>query len=203
MIGRRFLVSSATSLAQLHAYLQIAFHWSGEPLHRFRIQGKDYGIADRGGISFADNPHAVLLSSFRLHPQERFRYEYDFAAHWQIEIRLEKILPMEWGCRAPVCIGGRGAAPGEEYTGPLAYLQHLHRHRYEFPFEVLGTMAEVIQRWLDSGGDRRAVADLDELREAIERVSAYRKFQPHRFSRREVNRKLLETSFVEDHGAVA
>jgi len=203
LIWRRFLVSTATSLAQLHAYIQIAFHWSGEHLHRFRIQGKDHGIAYRGGISVSDNPHTVPLSYFRLYPRERFRYEYDFTAGWEIEIRLEKVLPMKWGCRVQVCSAGRGAVPGEEHAGPLAYLQHMDRHRHEFPFKALGTMAEVIQRWLDSGGDRWVVDDFDDLREAIERVSAYRKFQPHRFSRREVNRKLLETSFVEDHGAVA
>src|SRR3982750_1819669 len=108
LIWRRFLVSSETSIAQLHAYIQIAFAWSGEHLHRFRIQGKDYGIAYRGGLSFDDNPHRVPLSSFRLHSRECFRYEYDFAAHWQVEIRLEKILPMDRHRALPVCSGGRG-----------------------------------------------------------------------------------------------
>ena len=75
MIWRRLFVSSETSIAQLHEYLQIAFAWSGEHLYRFRIQGKDYGIAYRGGISFEDNPHEMLLSRFRLRPRESFRYE--------------------------------------------------------------------------------------------------------------------------------
>jgi len=30
--------------------IQIACDWSGERLHCFRIQGKDYGIAYLGGI---------------------------------------------------------------------------------------------------------------------------------------------------------
>jgi hypothetical protein len=37
-------------------------------------------------------------------------------------------------------VGGRAAATGEEYAGPLAYLQQLDRHRYEFPFEELRKM---------------------------------------------------------------
>src|SRR3954454_23167680 len=94
LIWRRFLVSSETSIAQLHDYIQIAFAWIGEHLHRFRIQGKDYGIAYVGGISFDDNPHRVPLSCFRLHLREHFRYEYDFTAPWQVQIRLEKILPL-------------------------------------------------------------------------------------------------------------
>ena len=52
------------------------------PRARFRIHGKDYGIAYLGGMSFADNSRAVRLSRFRLHPQESFRYEYDFIANW-------------------------------------------------------------------------------------------------------------------------
>lgn len=202
LIWRRFLVSSETSLAQLHEYIQIAFDWSGEHLHRFRIQGKDYGIAYVGGISFDDNPHHVPLSYFRLHLREHFRYEYDFTALWQVQIRWEKVLPLDRHRATPVCSDGRGAAPGEEHAGPLAYLQRLDRHRHEFPFEALGTMAESMQAWLNSGGDRRAMGDLEELRDAVERVAADQEFQPYRFHRREVNRQLRQASFV-GNGAVA
>ena len=80
MIWRRLLVSSETTIAQLHQYIQVAFNWSGEHWHRFRIHGKDYGIGYLGGINFGDNPHAVRLSRFRLHPRESLRYEYDFIA---------------------------------------------------------------------------------------------------------------------------
>src|SRR3954447_26373259 len=202
LIWRRFLVSSATSIAQLHACIQIAFDWSGEHLHRFRIQGKGYGTAYRGGISFDDNPHRVPLSYFRLHLQEHFRYEYDFMAHWQVQIRWEKIWPLDRHRAVPVCRGGRGAAPGEEHAGLMACLQRLDRHRREFPFESLGTRAESMQAWLNSGGDRRAMGDLEELRDAVERVAACHEFQPRRFDCREVNRQLRQASFV-GNGAVA
>jgi hypothetical protein len=203
LIWRRFLVSSETSLAQLHQYIQIAFDWSGEHLHRFRIHGKDYGIAYLGGISFDDNPHRVPLSCFRLHLREHFRYEYDFTAPWQVQIRLEKILPLERHRAVPVCSDRRGVAPGEEHAGPLAYLQRLDRHRREFPFEALETMAAALRRWLEAGGShQQTIRDLDGLREAAERVSAYHEFQPRRFDRRAVNRKLRQTSFV-GNGAVA
>src|SRR6516165_3607835 len=86
MIWRRLLVSSETTIAQLHQYIQVALDWSGEHWHRFRIHGKDYGIAFLGSISFEDNPHAVPLSRFRLHPRESFRYEYDFIANWRVNI---------------------------------------------------------------------------------------------------------------------
>lgn len=193
MIWRRLLVSSETTIAQLHQYIQVAFDWSGEHLHRFRIHGKDYGIGYLGGISFDGNPHVVPLSRFRLHPRESFRYQYDFIANWRVDIRLEAILPQDQRV-LPVCVGGRAAAPGEEYAGASAYLQRLDRHRYEFPFEELGKMAKAIGRWLDAGGGRQALGDIEELQQAVERVSDYQEFQPQRCDRRAINCRLQDVS---------
>jgi hypothetical protein len=188
MIWRRLLVSNETTIAQLHQYIQVAFNWSGEHWHRFRIHGKDYGIGYLGGIGLDDNPHAVRLSRFRLHPRESFHYEYDFIANWRVDMRLEEILPQDQRI-LPVCVGGRAAAPGEEYAGTLAYLQRLDRHPYEFPLEELGKIANAMGRWLDAGS-RQALGDLQELREAVECVSEYQEFQPRRCDRREINRRL-------------
>jgi hypothetical protein len=132
-----------------------------------------------------------LLSRFRLHPRESLRYEYDFTANWRVDIRLEEILLQEELRRAlPVYTGGRGAAPGEEYAGAVSYLQRLDRHRYGFPFEELRTMAAALRRWLDARGSHEALRDIKELREALERVTAYQEFQPRRCERREINRKV-------------
>jgi pRiA4b ORF-3-like protein len=45
MIWRRLVISSETSIAHLHKYIQIAFDWSDEHLHSFRIHGKDGCVA--------------------------------------------------------------------------------------------------------------------------------------------------------------
>ena len=103
-------------------------------------------------------------------------------------MRLEEILPHDQRI-LPVCVGGRAAAPGEEYAGTLAYLQRLDRHPYEFPLEELGKIAQAMGRWLDAGS-RQALGDLEGLREAGERVSEYQEFQPRRCDRREINRRL-------------
>ena len=105
-------------------------------------------------------------------------------------MRLEEILPPQGQRGLPACTGGRGAAPGEEYAGALAYWQRLDRHRYEYPFEELGKMAKAIGRWLEAGASRQALGDLEELRMAIERVWEYPEFQPRRCDRREMNRRL-------------
>ena len=101
---------------------------------------------------------------------------------------MEGILPQDQRI-LPVCVGGRAAAPGKGYAGTSAYLQRLDRHPYEFPLEELGKIAKAMGRWLDAGS-RQALGDLQELREAVERVSEYQEFQPRRCDRREINRRL-------------
>ena len=188
LVWRRLLVTSDTSLAGLHDALQIAFDWSGEHVHRFRIHGKDYGIPQWGGMVFDEDPRRIPLSHFRLRCGERFCYEYDFTADWKLDLRLEKVLPFDPSRAIPLCVAGRRAAPPEDCCGVRDYLERLDRHRY--PFADLAVMAEAVQRLLDSDGDRKAIGDLDELREAVERVEAYQEFQPERFERRQVNRQL-------------
>jgi phosphoglycolate phosphatase-like HAD superfamily hydrolase len=87
-------------------------------------------------------------------------------------------------------MGGSRAAPPEDCPGVRDYLERLDRHKYHLPIEELGIMAEAMQRFLDSGGDRHALGDLNELREAGDRVKAYQDFQPGKFDRRKLNAQL-------------
>lgn len=73
----RIQMRSDSTIAQLHATLQIVFGWSGEHLHQFLIRGKPYGIGIFGGISFDDNPHQVRLRDFHFRAKETWVYEYD------------------------------------------------------------------------------------------------------------------------------
>src|SRR5437867_7786443 len=82
MIWRRLLVRSDSTIADLHATLQLAMGWSDEHLHRFVIHGKDYGLSRIGGIRFADDPRRIQLIDFGLRVRERFLYEYDFTDGW-------------------------------------------------------------------------------------------------------------------------
>jgi hypothetical protein len=54
MIRRRLLVCGDRTITDLHYILQITMGWSDDHLHRFRIHGKQYGIARMGGISFSE-----------------------------------------------------------------------------------------------------------------------------------------------------
>jgi hypothetical protein len=193
LIWRRLLVPSDIHLARLHNVLQILFSWGGEHLHRFHIHGKDYGIAYSGGTGFDDDPHQVRLSDFHLHHRERVLYEYDFTARWELEIRLEDILPLDLKRPYPICIGGRRAGPPEHCAGTLAYLEQLDLHSSQPPIEDLSLLANAVRRFLESG-DRKLIGDIDELREALEHVEAYRQCRPDHFDRRRVNRQLRALS---------
>jgi len=171
LIWRRLLVSDATTIAELHAIIQIAFDWSDSHLHQFIIHGKHYGIAYLGGVSFADDPDQVRLADFHFRTGERFCYEYNFHVPWRHEIRVEQIVSPAPGQRYPVCVGGARAAPPEECDGPHAFLtlrQHYHPHylierllaliddpdAHDDPYDELRTL----QYWAAVRGcDRRAI----------------------------------------------
>ena len=86
--------------------------------------------------------------------------------------------------------GGSRAAPPEDCAGALDYLKRLDWRRSHLPIDELNIMVEAMRRFLDSDGNRHAIGDLDELREAVDRVKAYQDFQPDKFDRRELNRRL-------------
>ncbi len=81
-IWRRLLVRSDSTLADLHAVLQISFGWTDDHLHQFLIRGKPYGVWKPGGIIFDDNPRQVQLCQLHLRLKERFVYEYDLRDLW-------------------------------------------------------------------------------------------------------------------------
>ena len=89
LIWRRLLIPADTTIADLHAVLQVAFGWTGTHLHRFVVQGREYGIGYVGGPSFGGGPRRVRLGGLR--GTERFTYHYDFTAGWCLDLRVEQI----------------------------------------------------------------------------------------------------------------
>ena len=205
IIWRRLLVHSDTTIAALHSILQTAMGWEDSHLHRFRIHGKDYGIAYVGGISFADNPHQVELHQFRLQPGERFLYEYDFGDLWQHDVRLEAILPMDSNQFYPVCIAGKHACPPEDCGGPQRYLAEGQERTSLAALEDLQMLAAAMEQLLEGEGlgefedpDKRA-----ELAIALERVREHERFNPALFKRRSVNAQLRRlTQLTEENHAI-
>jgi len=197
MIWRRLLVTSDTTIAQLHTILQIAMGWEDLHLHRFRIYAKEYGIYRAGGMFFDDNPFQVKLSAFKLRAGERFEYEYDMGDFWQHDIRLERVLPLEPRKLYPVCIAGAGDCPLEDSGGPSGYQCLLEEcYSWETLEQVREDMLLVAQRLLDfyAGGPRPTDEDEDFL-DALERMREREADAPVAFKRRAVNaalRKLIK-----------
>ena len=85
-VWRRVKLADSLSIADLHRVIQLLMGWDDDHLHRFRIHGRDYGITYVGGPSFDEDAAAVRLAQFGFRPTERFLYEYDFTAGWQVEV---------------------------------------------------------------------------------------------------------------------
>ena len=145
MIWRRFKVHSNSTITDLHYIIQLVMGWTDSQatfsderfadresarklsreaspeklahLHRFVIHGKDYGIAQIGGIWFADDPSKVKLADLGWRLKERFLYQYDFGDNWEHQIRVEAILTAESTASQPVCISGKRACPPEDCGG--------------------------------------------------------------------------------------
>lgn len=164
LVWRRLLVASTTTIADLHASIQIAMGWEDLHLHQFRIYGKAYGVYHDGGISFADDPHQVTLADFRFRAGERFLYEYDFGDGWQHDIWLERILPHPSTQPYPVCSAGAGDCPPEDCGGPSGYRALLREQTSWDAVEALradmGLIAERVLAFLD-GGPRPTADDVD------------------------------------------
>ena len=186
LIWRRVLVLSNTTLAHLHAILQILFAWSDEHLHSFHIHGREYG-------STGASMHDVRLHELRLHRGERFRYVYDLGAYWECDIRLEALLPLAPRRVYPVCIGGKRAAPSEDCGGAWGYLERLDDHRLYPPLEAMRVVAEAITMLFAADPQtsvREALGDLDAFREAVDSLAVYEQFRPDHFDRHAGNTQL-------------
>jgi len=194
LIWRRLLVTSDTTIAQLHTILQTALGWEDVHLHRFRVHGKEYGLYREGGLSFADDPHQVHLAEFQLRPGERFVYEYDLIDFWQHDIRLEHILTWDLRKTYPVCIAGARACPLEDCGGPAGYQRLLEaRESWEALEQMHADVLLVGQRLLAfyDGGPRPTFEDT-EFMDALERMRERETHTPIPFQRRRVNTALRQ-----------
>lgn len=149
----------------MHTILQTAFGWSGEHLHRFVIHGTEYGLYQVGGPWFRDDARQVRLGELGLRLGEKFSYEYNFFAGWQLDLRVEQIRPAQPGRTYPYCVGGRRAGPPEEGEGPGAFVEQTQPY---LVFQAMLRAAEIVGQLLDADPDDElatviGAAERDEL----------------------------------------
>jgi pRiA4b ORF-3-like protein len=83
--------------------------------------------------------------------REYFLYQYDFTAGWELEIRLENILPFDPARSYPICIGGKRTGPPEHCVGAWAYLEWRDQYVFHPPLEDLSFLADAVSKFLESG----------------------------------------------------
>jgi len=124
-IERTILVSSQTTLAELHNIIQITMGWEDAHLHLFAIQNKQYGTVDNTGL----DPSIIaetkpILADFKLKIQDTFRYIYNFSANWKHDLTIKNIHPIS-SKKYPLCIKAKYACPPEFINGAVDYLDFL------------------------------------------------------------------------------
>lgn len=122
-IWRRLILSSETTLAQLHHILQITMGWQDAHLHQFEIGEDRYSLPMEdfhNDLGHKDSRRAKL-SKFVSGEGFKFHYEYDFGDSWDHVLLIEKILPLDPEQKLPICIKGKRACPPEDVGGIWSY----------------------------------------------------------------------------------
>jgi hypothetical protein len=194
-VWRRVSLGDNLSIADLHGVIQLLMGWDDEHLHRFRIHGRDYGVACMDGLGFDEDAEAVLLSRFRFRPTERFLYECDFADGWQVEVRVEKIIdeaPSE-DKLIPICMAGREPGPPDGSGGPRIYAERRLDAVIWHLTEDMKAVGAVLLRLAD--GDDTALADpetFSDFKQAVSRLQSREPFLAVAFPRAAINTALRQ-----------
>lgn len=184
MVWRRVLVPSGSTLRELHGVLQVAMGWEGIHLYQFSLRAARYGSWELS----ASSPE-VTLAALRLRKGVRFLYEYDLNIPWCHEVRIEDRVKRTEVKSALACIGGDGACPPEDCSGPAGFMSRRDELLSHEGIEDLRTMAEI----LDQVVSQRRPEILDdedtrwELERAMDRSRSRQRAQGQPFSRRVVN----------------
>ncbi len=125
-IWRRFAAREAMWLSALHDVIQVAFDWYDYQTHSFQFEEQRYGNPlQRDELLIADD-RDVTLSDVDAASRKHFLYRYHFGEGWMVELRVEKLLPIEKGARYPKCLAGERAGPPEDCGGVQPFHDMLH-----------------------------------------------------------------------------
>ncbi len=130
-IWRRLAVPSDTSLARLHAALQVAFGWRDSHLHEFRVGELRYGVPDPDeGDSLRDEAEVTVAEALP-RKSSSAQYTYDFGDSWIHHVTVDRIeadAPAGSRSLRPrrragtiECLDGARAGPPEDCGGPAGY----------------------------------------------------------------------------------
>lgn len=121
-VWRELRVSGDTTLAKLHAVLQVALGWENCHLYMFQAGGAHYSEPNEEWPVI--DSATVTLEGIVAKAGPSFTYEYDMGDRWIHEITVSG--PVEGaGDESPRCTGGARACPPEDAGGPSRYQEIL------------------------------------------------------------------------------
>jgi hypothetical protein len=120
-IWRQLQVRESMWLSRLHDSIQVAFDWFDYQTHAFNLDDLRFGNPLKREELTIEDDRDVTLADLNLEQRERFTYGYHFGEGWQIDIKVEKIAPLEKKGIYPLCTGGERAGPPEDCGGIDAF----------------------------------------------------------------------------------
>jgi demethoxyubiquinone hydroxylase (CLK1/Coq7/Cat5 family) len=120
-IWRRLLVPEDITLTRLHKIIHLVTGWENDHLHEFAIAGTHYGRPDSSGSLPVRSDAHIRLDALPLAQGTSFNYRYDSADHWEVTLKVEKILPADTDAHYPRVLGGARAFPPENSGGAPGY----------------------------------------------------------------------------------
>ncbi len=124
-VWRRLLVPETMTLTSLSASLERVMGWESYHLHRFEIDGIEYGVPDSEFPNDMRDENGRRIGDFGLRKGSKFFYDYDFGDGWRHRVRVEAILDAQADVRYPLCVDGANACPPEDVGGVGGYADFL------------------------------------------------------------------------------
>lgn len=120
MVIRLVAVPDSLDLTDFDGILHAVLGWDSGIGYAFQIHGQEFN-------SFQRKTRSQKFRDFRLHRQEKFLYTLGALDQWEWDMRVIDLQDGAEGDDAPVCVGGRGAAPPQYSGGPTGYRLMLKR----------------------------------------------------------------------------
>jgi hypothetical protein len=141
-IWRRLLVRETMWLSRLHDSIQVAFEWFDYQTHGFALDQLRYGNpVHREGAEAVEDDRDVTLGELELLKKDHFFYDYHFGDGWRVDLRVEKVLPLEKGVRYPKCVAGERNGPPEDCGGAEPYKDMLYSLKHP--------QTDLAQEWIE------------------------------------------------------
>jgi hypothetical protein len=115
-VWRRVLVAANATLGDLHRVIRAVLGWGTEHLHRFDLGGGLRFSDPFYGLEMCGDEDSVRLNRAFPEPKVKITYVYDLGDDWRHDIVLEKVVGGDVGRSHPVCVGGAGDNPLEDYN---------------------------------------------------------------------------------------